>query len=244
MKSPLRYPGGKTRAIKILKDYVPEGTKEVTSPFLGGGSFELYLAGQGLKINAYDLFNPLVVFWQVLRIDRDMLALKVKSFHPLTKEKFYQTQKDLINTLDPLLLAAQFYVLNRCSFSGLGNSGGMSPNHPRFTPNQLKELALFEMPFDVTLESFEKSILKHDTLIFADPPYLIKEKLYGIKGDKHINFNHSLLAETLIKKGNFILTYNDCAEVREMYKGCIFEKPSWSYGMNTSKVSNEIIITP
>ena len=243
MKSPLRYPGGKTRAIKILKDYIPKGTKEVTSPFLGGGSFELFLAEQGLIINAYDLFKPLVVFWQVLKTDRDNLVLKVESFYPLTKEKFYQTQKEIISTVDPLLLAAQFYVLNRCSFSGLGNNGGMSPNHPRFTPNQLKELALFEMPFDVNLESFEKSILNHEGLIFADPPYLIKEKLYGVKGDKPINFNHELLSETLIKKGNFILTYNDCPEIREMYKGCIFEKPSWAYGMNTSKISNEIIIT-
>jgi DNA adenine methylase len=46
-----------------------------------------------------------------------------------------------------------------------------------------------------------------------------------------------------MKKSNFILTYNDCPEVRELYKGCKFDVIEWAYGMNKSKKSNEIIIT-
>ena len=38
-KSPLRYAGGKSKAIKILKQYIPPNTKEICSPFFGGGSF-------------------------------------------------------------------------------------------------------------------------------------------------------------------------------------------------------------
>ena len=45
----LRYPGGKTKAIKQLKEFIPVGTKEICSPFFGGGSFELYLSTQGIK---------------------------------------------------------------------------------------------------------------------------------------------------------------------------------------------------
>ena len=47
-KSPLRYPGGKTRACKIieaaLKKYTEiEQYRVLISPFFGGGSFEFYM---------------------------------------------------------------------------------------------------------------------------------------------------------------------------------------------------------
>ena len=68
-KSPLRYPGGKTRACKILDKIVSEHfnmkeKKILISPFLGGGSFEFYLQNKyNLEIIANDKFNPLFVFW-------------------------------------------------------------------------------------------------------------------------------------------------------------------------------------
>ena len=43
LKSPLRIPGGKTRAIKTLSRLVPSLT-EWREPFLGGGSMSLYVA--------------------------------------------------------------------------------------------------------------------------------------------------------------------------------------------------------
>ena len=36
-KSPLRYPGGKSRAIKFLQDFFPKDFKEFREPFFGGG---------------------------------------------------------------------------------------------------------------------------------------------------------------------------------------------------------------
>ena len=41
IKSPLRYPGGKSRAIKIISDLIPT-FKEIREPFVGGGSVFLY----------------------------------------------------------------------------------------------------------------------------------------------------------------------------------------------------------
>ena len=45
--SVLRNPGGKSRAVKILSEYVPNDAKVIVSPFTGGGSFEIYLRDQG-----------------------------------------------------------------------------------------------------------------------------------------------------------------------------------------------------
>ncbi|WMT84135.1 DNA adenine methylase [Wolbachia endosymbiont of Listronotus oregonensis] len=70
IKSPLRYPGGKSRAVsQIVNEYIPRGLPTLCSPFIGGGSIELALASRGTKVYGYDAFEPLVRFWQVLLKD-------------------------------------------------------------------------------------------------------------------------------------------------------------------------------
>ena len=66
MKTPLRYPGGKSRAIKHILPHIPPDCGELCSPFLGGGSIELAVAERGTKVHAYDIFKPLVWFWESL----------------------------------------------------------------------------------------------------------------------------------------------------------------------------------
>ena len=65
-KSPLRYPGGKSRAIKIIIEYFPKSIKVMSSHFVGGGSIELYLS-ENSKIIAYDNFDLLINFWNQLK---------------------------------------------------------------------------------------------------------------------------------------------------------------------------------
>ena len=75
MKTPLRYPGGKSRAVETLMSFVPEDCGEICSPFLGGGSFELALAEKGIKVHAYDAFKPIIWFWNAILKDPDKLRL-------------------------------------------------------------------------------------------------------------------------------------------------------------------------
>ena len=56
IKSPLRYPGGKSRAVKHILPYFPENTTTVVSPFMGGSSVELNLAAKGIEVYASDKF--------------------------------------------------------------------------------------------------------------------------------------------------------------------------------------------
>ena len=46
LKTPLRYPGGKSRAVKKMAQWLPDmkNYREYREPFIGGGSFALYLA--------------------------------------------------------------------------------------------------------------------------------------------------------------------------------------------------------
>ncbi|HXL57664.1 MAG TPA: DNA adenine methylase, partial [Chitinophagaceae bacterium] len=132
-KSLLRYPGGKTRGIETIIQYFPANLKEICSPFFGGGSIELYLAAKGIKVYGYDIFTPLVEFWECVIKSPHELAVIVQRYYPLPKELFYQLQQKQTKFRTKLERAAVYYVLNRSSFSGATLSGGMSPGHPRFT---------------------------------------------------------------------------------------------------------------
>jgi DNA adenine methylase len=244
IKSPLRYPGGKSRAVKHILSLLPHDVQTLCSPFLGGGSVELACASKGIKVHAYDAFEPLVNFWQALLNDTPALGSMIDEYYPLTRKKFHLLQKRYVDIHDDVQRAAIFFVLNRCSFSGTTFSGGMSSCHDRFTENAIHYVYAFKIDnFSVEYADFKDSIKKHsDDFLYLDPPYLLNQKLYGKKGDMHNGFDHAGLAALLKKRERWILSYNNCPEVQDLYKGYTFIVPEWAYSMNNTKLSNEVII--
>ena len=245
IKSPLRYPGGKSRAVSTLRSYIPRETKVLVSPFLGGGSLELSCAADGIKVYAADAFDLLINFWDHAKANPIELSERVSKYFPLERSKFYSLQKNIYEIDCSIERAAIFFVLNRSSFSGITLSGGMSPNHPRFTRSAIDRLKNFRAS-NIFFEcaDFEVTIEKHpNELLYLDPPYANGEKLYGTKGDMHISFDHEKLANILKKRSGWILSYNDHSTVRELYKGYDFKTPpDWTYGMSSNKASNELLI--
>ena len=81
--SPLRYPGGKTRACNkldlILNEHFDlKEINKVISPFFGGGSFEFHLQNKyNLKIIANDKFKPLYIFWKICQEKKNELTEKL-----------------------------------------------------------------------------------------------------------------------------------------------------------------------
>lgn len=244
IRSPLRYPGGKSRAVDEITTFFPDNLKVLYSPFFGGGSIEIYCASKGIRVYGYDNFSPLVEFWQCLLKDRNKLVNIIKNYYPLTKETFYRLQKQQDEYESIYERGAIFYVLNRSSFSGTTMSGGMSPNHARFTPSSIERIRDFHINnLTVEMVDFNESIKKSDNnFLYLDPPYLIEQKLYGKKGNMHERFNHKQLAETLNNRDNWILSYNNSQEIRSLYKDHTFYYPKWKYGMSNNKESSEILI--
>jgi len=253
MKSPLRYPGGKTRAIKIIEKKLSERTNlsqynSLVSPFFGGGSVELYLSQKyDYDVSANDKYMALISFWNSIKTNPISFVERVKNNLPIGKEKFNSFVSDLNSGKNVDL---SFYIINRCSFSGTSESGGFSKeaSEKRLTSSIIKKI------LDIKLEkiTFSNSDfsdfiggVKFDdkTLMFLDPPYFIESKLYGKKGNLQTNFNHKKLYEILSDKKNWILCYNDCEYIRKLYSDFEIETLSWSYSMNKSKKSSEIIIT-
>ena len=69
-------------------------------------------------------------------------------------------------------------------------------------------------------QDFE-TLIKHydrpDAFFYADPPYFSTEDMYevGFGWDDHVRLRDTLKSI----KGKFLLSYNDCPEIRELYEG-------------------------
>jgi DNA adenine methylase len=269
-QSPLRYPGGKTRACKKLDEIINQHFKlseidNLIAPFFGGGSFEFFFQNKyGKTIIANDKFIPLYNFWIQVKTDKTQLCnkldeLKKDKINGVSKELFQKYRESILKLNDNILEQSfQYFVINRCSFSGATLSGGFSQEsgEKRFTLSsiqRIRDLNLENVDFsNYDFEQFielrsEKENCNKD-LFFVDPPYYLekKSKLYGNNGDLHENFDHDKLFKIMNqlkeKKVNWIITYNNCTYIRNLYKDYLILDVSWSYGMNKSKESSEIVI--
>lgn len=242
-RSPLRYPGGKSRAVKYIYSCIPANETKLCSPFLGGASIELACTSK-MDVYGSDIFEPLVNFWSVLLKTPESLIDTVKRYYPLTRTNFYNLQQKYIEVIDDVERAAAFFVLNRSSFSGTTLSGGMSPGHPRFNESAIERLRSFKVTnFHVECAEYQDAIPKYDdAFLYLDPPYLNGQALYGVRGDTHKRFDHQALAKLLYGRGRWIMSYNDCLEIRELYKDYQIVPIDWIYGMSKNKQSNEILV--
>ncbi len=143
IKSPLRYPGGKSRAIKIIATLIPE-FNEFREPFVGGGSVFVYLKQKckNKKFWINDLYYELYKFWEMCQKDMDSLLNQIwkwKNQLSNGKElhKFLTENMKKFNNIEK---ASAFFILNRITFSGTSQSGGYSEQafKKRFTPSSIK----------------------------------------------------------------------------------------------------------
>ena len=270
--SPLRYPGGKTRACKkldeILNTYFNiETIKTIVSPFFGGGSFEFFLQNKyNLDIICNDKFKPLYNFWNICKDNSkkeelckllyDVLnnVLNNVSNH-ITKAKFIEYRNNIMEETDELKQAFYYFIINRCSFSGATLSGGFSleASKKRFTKSSIDRVKALDLSrttiYNKCVVDFINSDFSNNkTLIFFDPPYYLEKgsKLYGKDGDMHESFDHKKLYDILSNDRNanmkWLMTYNNCDYIKKLYKDYTIIDVDWSYGMNSTKKSSEIVI--
>lgn len=96
--SPLRYAGGKSKAIGLILNSLPKlRNKRIVSPFFGGGSFELCISQKlDIEVIGYDIFGMLVNFWNVLINHKNEFIQELKKFK-ITPEEFTYNRHVLLN---------------------------------------------------------------------------------------------------------------------------------------------------
>ena len=229
MKTPLRYPGGKSRAVPKLCQWLPENITEYREPFLGGGSMAIEMTKRypDIPIWVNDLYKPLYNFWLVLRDDGDYLydqLIQLKQRHPDqgSARQLFLDAKEKVNELDIGYKdkAVAFYIINKCSFSGLTESSSFSPqasdsNFSIRGINNLKYYSQLIKNWKITsLDYSELQSDDSDVFIYADPPYNVKDNLYGYKGEMHKGFDHALFADIMdAHLCNVMISYNNHPDI-------------------------------
>ena len=259
MKTPLRYPGGKQRAAERIVAHIPEGTEVLYSPFFGGGSVELEWLEQNPtgRVVARDVFEPLVNFWRhVISGSGPRMSEKIRRYYlPPDKDTFRLLQNQLRSGMGSSFdRACWFYVVNRSSFSGATMSGGMGSGD-RFTESACDRLRDLDVPKGLTVRSGDvfDSLRRRterfnpDTCIYLDPPYMLPvSKLYGDKGDTHNGFDHKRLRRLMGKLNDqgvkWVMSYNNCSEIHDLYREFRREPTEWKYGMSANKDGKELLI--
>lgn len=263
LKSPLRYPGGKSRAVQRMKHLLPEEFAEYREPFVGGGSFFIYLKQKrpDLKIWINDLNPELYWFWKYAQMDADKLAqevARVKRDRKDGQELFDDLLQIDVSTLGEFERAVRFFVLNRITFSGVVESGGYSQLafQTRFTESSIERLArLGPLLEGIRITHVDYRELLHDgdqsVFTFLDPPYFkaTKSRLYGKNGVLHTGFNHDEFAGEMRKcRHSWLITYDDSPEIRDNFSFANIYAWELQYGMNNyrqgkAEKGSELFIT-
>jgi len=99
--SPLRYAGGKSKAIGLILENFPKlKNKKIVSPFFGGGSFEIMMSSKlNYEVIGYDIFGILVNFWNVAINRPNELADELSKLTP-DSENFTKNRHILLNYWD------------------------------------------------------------------------------------------------------------------------------------------------
>jgi len=249
-KSPLRYPGGKSRYIKKILPFIPTD-KTVVSPFFGGGHIELACLERGQRVIAGDAFFPLVNFWQWLTLEQRQIVHYVEALHKeIQLDIAFSEARTIVQTEGTPWSAANYFLINRCSFSGATLSGGFSWDSARnrFTQSSINRLAAVDVNnLRIRCNDFTETLTYGGgkVFVYADPPYYEIGGLYGKNGDMSFSEDdHANLAYWIKRtQSPFAISYNDCHQVRSLYKGCQFIELAPSKSMSNGKKScPEILI--
>ena len=244
IKSPLRYPGGKSRSVDLISTIIPE-FDEFREPFLGGGSIFIYTKQRfpNKKFWVNDLYFELFKFWEMTQKNVDALIDKIYEWRnqfPIGKE-LHKFLNDNLAGFNDLERGAAFFIYNRITFSGTSLSGGFSEGAftGRFTESSIQRLNQFAKVINgstITNLDYEELVKREgeNVFIFLDPPYYsaTKSALYGKNGNMHKSFDHKKFADNMKNcKHKWLITYDDSEYIRELFSFANIMPWELMYGM-------------
>lgn len=257
-----RYPGGKNKLAPLIGSYLDpmlQKSDKFYDVFTGGGSIALYIAERypNTKIFMNDLDDNIFAFWWVVASSDNYFIKELLKF--MRKKPSIKLFNELRNS-NPKNVVEQAYdalFFNRCTFSGIYMSGpiggaeqksewkvGCRYNYKRLKKEILDARELLLGRTIVTNLHF-KDVLINKVTMYLDPPYYnMGDSLYPVKMSHK---DHLELSNILKRKDDWVLSYDICDEVKDMYKWAKITPVKASYCISGAKdswkKSKECIIT-
>ena len=266
--SPLRYPGGKSVMTNLLiqiRKLNGLGNHAVAEPFAGGAgaSLALLYLEETRKIFINDADTAIYDFWWSL-VNQPKRFLDYLSNTKVTMDE-WRIQRDIYKNSGSRVSRVRrgfaTFFLNRCNRSGIivkaGPIGGVNQSgkwklDARFNKTNLqrrcKKVSEYRDRINVSCHDGKEFFDKVDndtTMFFIDPPYF--EKGPTLYLDCLKKGYHQALADRLraIRDKAWVLTYDDCPEIRAMYQGWAYIRPySLPYTAHRRRRGNEVLIVP
>jgi len=186
-----------------------------------------------LDIWVNDLYEPLVNFWKTLQDDgknlhTELQELKSKHPEPVTAKNLFLESKEVLNDnkASHLSRAVAFYIVNKCSFSGLTESSSFSKqaSNSNFSMRGIDKIPAYSKLIEnwkITNKRYQE-LFTDDRSVFTylDPPYEIGSNLYGKRGNMHKSFDHDGFATVCDRFiGPQLVSYNSSQLIRDRFRG-------------------------
>ncbi len=270
-KSPLSYPGGKFKALPKIIPLIPDNAKNWYECFFGGGSVSIgYIQSTKCSAETFtvcEISPEIWGFWEGTKLyapEAQAIAKRWFTEKAPTQIAYYTTGNEELleqaiaegrelwkwtqevdcSQLSLAERAARTFIVNKISFSGMGDSGSISidqfKNFRLDMTDKLLEIQPILKKIDIRNVSFEELFYEanknpDDNFMFLDPPYITQGEtspMYGRKGDTHKGFDHQFLAR-LCREAKFkwLMTYDDSPRVRRLYNGLYLKEFQIPYTM-------------
>jgi DNA adenine methylase len=252
--SPLRYPGGKGKLARFMKEIVRSNSLSdgrYVEPYAGGAAvaWELLLTGVVRRVSINDVSLPVFAFWHSVLNSTEELCSLIHDC-PLTVKE-WSRQKEIFrrpHEVDLLSLGFSFFYLNRTNRSGILNGGviggrdqaGKWKINARFNRpdliSRIEKIASLMTRIELTnldaVEFIEVNAKRFSqrTLLYIDPPYYEKGRF--LYHDAYRAGDHATVAESVkaLKGLHWVVSYDDVRPIHELYAS----SPWLQYTLNYS----------
>lgn len=252
----LRYPGSKYNATKYIEPFWSGvNFSEYREPFLGSGAVFFKMPKvqlsilNDLDVDLINCFKAVQDKDLLMKLKRDVVdVLPSKDWFNKLRETKPETNYDN---------ALKYFLINRTAYSGIMKL-------PNWGFHEKKSVQPIKWPerLDKAHEKLHKNVLltsnhfrdiidrpsNNKVWMFIDPPYFAADQKRAYL--KYFNLNdHLELAEHLKNTNHkFCLTYDNCNEIKELYKWANIYEIEWMYHTANSNVTSrkkgkELIIT-
>lgn len=240
MKSFIPWIGGKSHLAKQIVSMFPADIVRYVEVFGGGGSV-LFAKEKYAQLEVYnDANGDLVNLFRCIRFHCGELQREISGY--VNSREVFEDIKAQIHMrgLTDIQRAAMFYVLVKISYGA--DSRSYSCNRKNISPDYLEKIEERLKFVVIEHKDFEDLIHVYDrpgALFYCDPPYHTTEKYYDAKfsNSDHERLNACLKAI----KGRFILSYNDDAYIRELYKDFVITEVQRQNNLGSGKYRELII---
>lgn len=264
--SPLRYPGGKGRLAPFMKLLIQK------TGHTGGVYIEPFAGGAGIAIDCLlnsivseivinDLDKGIYSFWRSILNDTERFVNDIMTVPLNIDEWEKQRQIYLTNNQEySYELGFATFYLNRTNRSGIitgGVIGGKEQSGKwtldvRFNRDALAarvcDLAAHKSQIHIYNKDISSFLSHHieryagNTMVYFDPPYYEKGRELYLNFFRHTDHVRIRSEIERLRNVDWIITYDDCPEILDLYSGHICRRIQWNYSAARKRTVNEVMI--